>query len=253
MQFLSLAECPIGLLPHPDDIESIPTGLNSLNVSTTKIDSWQEVEKLRKFPGLNDLRIQGCPFLDEFTRKEKRMLLVARLPNVTVLNGGDMITKTEREDAERAFIRHFLETPEEQRPARWQELVDIHGLLDPLVNIDLTPEMNIKVDIRTAICEFIASISLFSGLHLLQRSVQRGAHLCQADSEAIQTGSPRLLRAAPRQHAAVVLRPGDDQDCGPRGDEVCQQGAVHLQRHRRRLLCHRREGSAQSADRIAPS
>lgn len=153
MQFLSLAECPIGLLPHPDDIESIPTGLNSLNVSTTKIDSWQEVEKLRKFPGLNDLRIQGCPFLDEFTRKEKRMLLVARLPNVTVLNGGDMITKTEREDAERAFIRHFLDTPEELRPSRWQELVDIHGLLDPLVNIDLTPEMNIKVDIKTAICE----------------------------------------------------------------------------------------------------
>ena len=150
MQFLSLAECPIGLLPHPDDIESIPTGLNSLNVSTTKIDSWQEVEKLRKFPGLNDLRIQGCPFLDEFTRKEKRMLLVARLPNVTVLNGGDMITKTEREDAERAFIRHFLDTPEELRLSRWQELVDIHGLLDPLVNIDLTPEMNIKVDIKSA-------------------------------------------------------------------------------------------------------
>jgi len=145
LQFLSLAECPIGSLPHPDDIESIPTGLNSLNVSTTKIDSWQEVEKLRKFPGLNDLRIQGCPFLDEFTRKEKRMLLVARLPNVTVLNGGDMITKTEREDAERAFIRHFLDTPEELRPSRWQELVDIHGLLDPLVNIDLTPEVNIKV------------------------------------------------------------------------------------------------------------
>ena len=142
-----MAECPIGSLPRPDDIESIPTGLNSLNVSTTKIDSWQEVEKLRKFPGLNDLRIQGCPFLDEFTRKERRMLLVARLPNVTILNGGDMITKTEREDAERAFIRHFLDTPEEQRPSRWQELVDIHGLLDPLVNIDLTPEVNIKVDI----------------------------------------------------------------------------------------------------------
>ena len=75
------------------------------------------------------------------------MLLVARLPNVTILNGGDMITKTEREDAERAFIRHFLDTPEEQRPSRWQELVDIHGLLDPLVSIDLTPEVNIKVDI----------------------------------------------------------------------------------------------------------
>jgi len=145
LQFLSLADCPIGSFPHLSDIENIPSGLHSLNVSTTKINNWLEVEKLRKFPGLNDLKIQGCPFLDELNRKEKRMMLVARLPNVTVLNGGDMITKLEREDAERAFIRYFLDTPEEQRPSRWQELVDIHGLLDPLVNIDLSPDMNIKV------------------------------------------------------------------------------------------------------------
>ena len=145
LQFLSLAEFPIGAFPHLDDIDNIPTALQSLNVSITKINNWSEVEKLRKFPGLSDLKIQGCPFLDEFTRKEKRMMLVARLPNVHVLNGGDMITKLEREDAERAFIRHFRDTPDEQRPSRWQELVEVHGLLDPLVNIDLSPDMNVKV------------------------------------------------------------------------------------------------------------
>ena len=145
MQFLSLAECPIGSFPCLDDIENIPTALQSLNVSITKISNWDEVEKLRQFSGLNDLRIQGCPFLDEFTRKEKRMMLVARLPNISVLNGGDMITRIEREDAERAFIRYFLDTPDQLRPARWQELVDVHGLLDPLVNIDLSPDMNVKV------------------------------------------------------------------------------------------------------------
>jgi len=145
IQFLSLAECPIGGLTALEDLDCIPTGLNSLNVSTTKIASWQEVEKLRAFPGLNDLRIQGCPFLDEFNRKEKRTMLVARLPNVKVLNGGDMITKTEREDAERAFIRYFLDTEEHLRPHRWEELVQVHGLLDPLVNIDLSPDTNVKV------------------------------------------------------------------------------------------------------------
>ena len=72
-------------------------------------------------------------------------MLVARLPNVKVLNGGDMITKTEREDSERAFIRYFLDTPEHGRPARWKELVEVHGILDPLVNIDLSPDMNVKV------------------------------------------------------------------------------------------------------------
>ena len=114
-------------------------------MSTTKINSWQEVEKLRRFPGLNDLRIQGCPFLDELNRKEKRTMLVARLPNVKILNGGDMISKTEREDSERAFIRYFLDTPEQERPERWQELVEVHGILDPLVNIDLSPDMSVKV------------------------------------------------------------------------------------------------------------
>eukprot|EP00092_Neocalanus_flemingeri_P028401 GFUD01030839.1.p1 GENE.GFUD01030839.1~~GFUD01030839.1.p1 ORF type:complete len:555 (-),score=121.26 GFUD01030839.1:265-1929(-) len=147
LEFISLAECPVVQLPEVDDLQNVPTCLHSLNISTTKINSWTEVEKLRKFPGLNDLRIQGCPFLDEYTAHEKRMMLIARLPNVKVLNGGDQITTTEREDSERAFIRHFLDKPEIQRPSRFDELVDVHGLLDPLVNIDLSPDMNIKVSI----------------------------------------------------------------------------------------------------------
>ena len=36
--------------------------------------------------------------------------------------------------------RHFLDTPENERPVRFDELVAVHGLLDPLVNVDLTPE-----------------------------------------------------------------------------------------------------------------
>jgi len=147
LEFLSLAECPVDCLPEVDDLQNVPTCLHSLNVSTTKINNWNEVEKLRNFTGLDDLRIQGCPFLDEYTAHEKRMMLIARLPNVMVLNGGDRITTTEREDSERAFIRHFLETPEENRPTRFDELVAVHGLLDPLVNIDLKPEKNIKVSI----------------------------------------------------------------------------------------------------------
>lgn len=43
------------------------------------------------------------------------MLLVARLPNVQILNGGDVIPSNEREDAERAFIRFYLDTEEKLR------------------------------------------------------------------------------------------------------------------------------------------
>ena len=84
MEFLSVAECPVEWLPGVNDLSTFPESLYSLNVSTTKINSWSEVEKLRTFPGLNDLRIQGCPFLDGYTAHEKRMMLIARLPNVKV-------------------------------------------------------------------------------------------------------------------------------------------------------------------------
>jgi len=147
LELLSLAECPVSQLPETEELPKVPGSLSSLNISTTKISSWAEVDKLRQFPGLKDLRIQGCPFLDEYTAHEKRMLLIARLPNVKVLNGGDTITATEREDAERAFIRHFLDTAEDERPTRFQELVAVHGLLDPLVNVDLRPEDTVKVKV----------------------------------------------------------------------------------------------------------
>lgn len=66
--------------------------------------------------------------------------MIARLPHVEILNGGGRIGSEEREDAERAFIRHYQQRPEEERPARYSELQAKHGKLDPLVKIDLRPE-----------------------------------------------------------------------------------------------------------------
>ena len=65
---------------------------------------------------------------------------MARLPNIRTLNGGDPVSEVEREQAERAFIRAFLDTEPGARPGRWAELVAVHGELEPLVKIDLTPE-----------------------------------------------------------------------------------------------------------------
>lgn len=71
--------------------------------------------------------------------------MIARLPFVTTLNGGGEITRDEREDAERAFVRYYMDKPESDRPARYEELAQKHGKLDPLVNIDLRPEKRVKV------------------------------------------------------------------------------------------------------------
>lgn len=54
----------------------------------------------------------------EYTEHERRLLLIARLPNVKTLNGGGVIDGEEREDSERAFIRFYMEKPEKERPER---------------------------------------------------------------------------------------------------------------------------------------
>ncbi|XP_078046240.1 tubulin folding cofactor E like protein mlt [Augochlora pura] len=122
--------------------------LRFLNVNGTLLSTWDDVERLARFPVLKSLRIQGCPLFEsprEYTEHERRQLLIARLPNVETLNGGGVISSQEREDAERAFIRYYMDKPEADRPERYSELVAIHGKLDPLVHVDLSPEKRVKV------------------------------------------------------------------------------------------------------------
>ena len=71
--------------------------------------------------------------------------MIALLPHVTTLNGGDEISESEREDAERAMIRRYLDLPPDRRPARVEALIAAHGNLDPLVKIDLTPKVFVRV------------------------------------------------------------------------------------------------------------
>ena len=133
LEVLSLAECPLTNVPNVENSSATAVEcegffrLTTLNVNTTKISSWDDIDKFRKFPKLSELRVKNCPLLDNYTAHERRMLLVARLPNITILNGGDKIPSNEREDAERAFIRFYLN--EEEKPTRYHELVEVHGNL----------------------------------------------------------------------------------------------------------------------------
>ena len=64
-----------------------------------------------------------CPFNRDLDEVEKRQQLIARLPNILTLNGGDKISEAEREEAERNFIRHSLDQPAHTRPARWAYII----------------------------------------------------------------------------------------------------------------------------------
>ncbi|XP_046383123.1 tubulin-specific chaperone cofactor E-like protein [Ischnura elegans] len=148
LQALVLADCPIESLNQDHntcDSTSKFASLQLLNLNNTLLSEWDDVDCLREFPALHCLRIQSCPLVEELTEHERRQLLIARLPNVQVLNGGGAITKEEREDAERAFIRFYVVKDPEERPRRFHELVAIHGMLEPLVHVDLSPEKKVKV------------------------------------------------------------------------------------------------------------
>ncbi|ODM92743.1 Tubulin-specific chaperone cofactor E-like protein [Orchesella cincta] len=143
LRHLCLADCPISSIP--ENASRNFENLQSLNIANTSLKEMTDVSRLKKFPSLTDLRLQGIPFLSEMTAHERRQLVVALLPNVKKLNGGAPISHTEREDSERAFIRRFSQ--QECRPERYLELVTIHGELAPLVDIHLKPTTRVKVRI----------------------------------------------------------------------------------------------------------
>jgi len=211
LEFLSMAECPVNSIPNIQNHK-----LKSLNVSNTGLKSWQEVEKLRNYGSLTELRIQGCPFLDGYTAHERRMMLVARLPNIQVLNGGDKISALEREDSEREFIRYYLDTPPEQRPHRYEQLTEIHGVLEPLANVDLTPEVNINVriqheditlEVNISVRQTVKTFKLF--LQGLFNILPANMKLWYYDQELSQVTGPEEMKWGNKALYTYNVREGD--------------------------------------------
>ena len=121
--------------------------LEHLNLMECCVDDWQSIESLQHLPKLKELRIKGCPVYmrKSLTEKQQRHLTVARLPNLTKLNGSP-IEEDEREDAERMFIRFHMKGDGE-KPNRYHDLVANYGKLDELaeVNYDTSFVVNVLV------------------------------------------------------------------------------------------------------------
>lgn len=164
LEKLVLAKCPIKAIALVDDCNEAASynhhsrmaneasheffpSLQFLNLSSSSIDMWDNIDRLARFPKLINLRVKNWPLWENLdcTEHERRQLLIARLPNVTILNGGGVIGADEREAAERAFIRYYMEKPESEIPLRYNELIAKHGRLDPLVNVNFKPEKRVKI------------------------------------------------------------------------------------------------------------
>lgn len=141
---LWMSECPLENIV-PSEIPLQFPRLKYLSLNDTLLNTWEDIDALKQFPALTDVSLMGIPLLTEYSDPVKRQLLIARLPNIQKLNK-TLVTEEEREDAERFFIRHHMD--DDNPPARHLELVETHGILDRLAEVNLKPK-------ETAMISFI--------------------------------------------------------------------------------------------------
>ena len=138
---LRMSECPLENIT-PSDIPQQFPHLKILNINDSLLNMWEDIEALKHFPVLTDVSLMGIPLLNQYPDQEKRQLLIARLPNIEKLNK-TKVTEEEREDAERFFIRHHMD--DDNPPSRYFELVEKHGMLDRLAEVNLKPKESAKI------------------------------------------------------------------------------------------------------------
>ncbi|CAL8109764.1 unnamed protein product [Orchesella dallaii] len=141
LEHLSLTSCP--LVKIPQDGGSKFKALTTLWLSNCLISDMVDVENLKYFPLLTDIRITGVPFLKDLPDETRRQQLIALLPTIQTLNRGQHITEDERETAERNFIRYYMD--QSDPPNRYHELSKEHGEVQKLVEISLKPDRKIKL------------------------------------------------------------------------------------------------------------
>ncbi|XP_029924629.1 tubulin-specific chaperone cofactor E-like protein [Myripristis murdjan] len=129
-----------------ESLQCLFPSLRSINLHNSGLSTWEDIGRLNFFPKLEEVKAMGIPLLQPYTNQERRSLIVAQLPSVSVLNGS-AVSDGEREDAERFFIRHYQDCPEEELPERYHILVSKYGHLAPLAEVDLRPRST-TVDVR---------------------------------------------------------------------------------------------------------
>ncbi|MEE6484578.1 hypothetical protein FKM82_013923 [Ascaphus truei] len=92
--------------------------LRSISLHKSGLNCWEDITKLNSLPKLQEVRLLGIPLLEPHSTEERRKLVISRLPSVSKLNGS-VVTEGEREDAERFFLRYYMDLPKEDVPSRY--------------------------------------------------------------------------------------------------------------------------------------
>ncbi|CAJ0837899.1 3363_t:CDS:2, partial [Entrophospora sp. SA101] len=103
--------------------------LKYLNVSENKINDWQNVNELNRFPSLEDTYF--CIYNIDIKADEAYILIVGRIKELKMMDGS-LISSNDRIDTERYYLRlciKDLKSPDEieKHHPRFKELCEIHG------------------------------------------------------------------------------------------------------------------------------
>ncbi|KAI6177343.1 hypothetical protein M3Y97_00896600 [Aphelenchoides bicaudatus] len=128
-------------------IQEAMKNLNTLSLNTCAIEDWKSIEALGSLTTLQHLHLRDLPLFEKYEDFETRdKLTIPRIPSLQTLNGS-IITKDYRGSCERFFIR-FYQSREDKPQKLYDQLVGIHGNLEQLVSIDLTPQKYIRTRMR---------------------------------------------------------------------------------------------------------
>lgn len=213
---LVLANNSLNSVEEPQDtLQRLFPNLRCINLNNSGLTRWEDIERLNFFPKLEEVRMMGIPLLQPYSNTERRSLIVAQLPTVSVLNGS-VVTDGEREDAERFFIRHYLDCPEEELPQRYHSLVAKYGRLAPLVEVDLRPR-SATVELRWEERVETLSLRLDQTVGELKKEIKalvqlpvNGMRLFYINRELLSAYGPEEMKYGARALHSYSIQDGDE-------------------------------------------
>lgn len=189
------------ILPSPSKADCAFPNLKSLVLNRTMLNDWSDIEALNTFPSLKDVRLLGIPLLNDYSEKQGRQLLIANLPNIEMLNNSKILPK-ERDGADRMFIRKFMDS--KNPPKRYKKLVELHGHLERLADVNLAPKQTAIVEIHYEdLPPFSREVKLNQTVFDFKKSLvdvvgvpPSGFRLFYHDFEALEVFGPEELKSS---------------------------------------------------------
>lgn len=139
----TLIACSNPIREIPELSVALFPSLQCLNLTNSALCTWASLEHLQALGKLEDLSVMKVPLGKEMAEKNRRKAFVARLPKIAKLNKS-VVTEREREAAERWLIRDLQAKPDQS--AFYQALVEKHGELKQLADIDLSPPKTMELE-----------------------------------------------------------------------------------------------------------